>query len=96
MSNTVDMTVVESTFHNLYERTSCLDSIVGIVEWKMNLISLLGTATKLSSRTSGQVVSTRQTELPSGKRISLIILIAMRRNKPATHCMPRSISKDPT
>ena len=36
-----------------------------VVEWKMHLISLLGTATKLSSRTSGQVFSTRQTELSS-------------------------------
>ena len=32
----------------------------------MHLIRLLGTATKLWSRTSGQVVSTQQTELSSG------------------------------
>ena len=56
----------KNTFHNLYEQTSCLNSTVGVVEWKMHLISLLGKATKLSSRTSGQVVSTRQTELSSG------------------------------
>ena len=40
----------------LLNRTSCLDSTDGAVEWKLHLISLLGTATKLSSRTSGQVV----------------------------------------
>ena len=68
MSNTVDMIRVEkiNTFHNLYERTSCLDSTDRVVEWKMHLISLLGTATKLSNRTSGQVVSIRQTEFSSG------------------------------
>ena len=58
MSNTVDMTRVEKYFHNLYEQTSCLNSTVGVVEWKMHLISFLRKATKLSSRTSGQVVST--------------------------------------
>ena len=58
-------------------RTSCLDSTDGAVEWKLHLISLLGTATKLSSRTSGQVVSTRQTELSSGKCISLVIFIVL-------------------
>ena len=83
MSNTVDMTVVENTFHNLYERTSCLDSIVGIVEWKMNLISLLGTATKLSSRTSGQVVEWK-------------MHCHAKEQARYTLCMVRSISKDPT
>ena len=56
----------KNTFHNLYERTSCLDWTDRVVEWKMHLISLLGTATKLSSRTNGQVFLTRQTELSSG------------------------------
>ena len=67
----------KNTFHNLYERTSCLNSTVGVVEWKMHLISLLGKATKLSSRTSGQDVSTRQTELSSGKCISLVTFIVL-------------------
>ena len=75
----------KNTFHNLYERTSCLNSTVGVVEWKMHLISLPGEGTKLSSRTSGQVVSTRQIELSSGKCISLVIIIVLQtkiRHKP--------------
>ena len=57
----------KKTCHNLHERTSCRDSTYRVVEWKMNLISWLGTSCKLSSRTSIQVVSTRHTELWGGK-----------------------------
>ena len=60
MSNTVDMIRVQKYFSQLVRTDG------QVVEWKMHLIRLLGTATKLWSRTSGQVVSTQQTELSSG------------------------------
>ena len=59
---TATIKVVESK-----EWTRFFDPTDRVVECKMHLlISLFGTATKLSSRTSEQVFSTQQTELSSG------------------------------
>ena len=83
MSNTVDMTRVEKYFSQLVraDKLSQLDSRSS-VEGKMHLISLLGKATKLSSCSSGQVASTRQTELSSGKCISLVKFFVLLNKEP--------------
>ena len=54
-----------------------MSNTVDMTQVEKYFISLLRKATKLSSRTSGQVVSTRQTELSSGKCISLVTFIVL-------------------
>ena len=54
-----------------------MSNTVDMTQVEKYFISLLRKATKLSSRTSGQVVSTRQTELLSGKCISLVTFIVL-------------------
>ena len=107
----LDVTKIQTTklsillwfyFHNLYGRTSCRDTTYRVIKWKMHLISWLGTASKLSSRTKGQVVSTRQTESSSAKRH---LICSQKQRSYTSHakeqaryrlCVPRSLSKDPT
>ena len=93
MSNTVDMIRVEKYFSQLVrtDKLSRLDRQSCRVENASHYISLLGTATKFSSRTSEQVVSTRQ----SSRVETRSTRTDAKEQAPYTLCMPRSISNDP-
>ena len=67
-------------------------------ESKIHIISRLGTASKLSSRTSGQVRQSRRVENASHFFTEAKIRHKPRAKEqaPYTLCMSRSLSKDPT